>query len=109
MVPIVGTIENPGQANYAAAKAALIGFTKLLAHEVASRNITVNIIAPGFFDTHMTRVLPEEQKKNLLSKIPMQRLGQAEEIASVAVFLASNAASYITGQTLHVNGGMYMA
>lgn len=106
---IVGTIGNAGQTNYAAAKAALVGFTKSLAQEVASRNITANVVAPGFIDTDMTKVLPEEQKQNLLSKIPMQRLGQAEDVASAVAFLASDKAAYITGQTLHVNGGMYMA
>jgi 3-oxoacyl-[acyl-carrier protein] reductase len=106
---IVGTLGNPGQANYAAAKAAVIGFTKSVAQEVASRNITVNVIAPGFIDTDMTRALPEEHRQQLLSKIPAQRLGQPEEIASAVSFLASDQAAYITGQTLHVNGGMYMA
>lgn len=106
---VVGTTGNAGQTNYAAAKAALVGFTKSLAQEVASRNITVNVIAPGFIDTDMTKVLPEEQKQHLLSQIPMQRLGQPEDVASVVAFLASEQAAYITGQTLHVNGGMYMA
>lgn len=106
---IVGSIGNPGQVNYAAAKAGLMGFTKALALEVGSRNITVNSIAPGFIDTDMTRSLPEEQRKLLLDRIPMQRLGQPSEIASAVIFFASDAAGYITGQTLHVNGGMYMA
>lgn len=106
---IVGTTGNPGQTNYAAAKAALIGFTKSLAQEIASRNITVNVISPGFIDTDMTRGLAEEQKKHLLSQIPMERLGQPEDIAALVTFLASDQAAYITGQTLHVNGGMYMA
>jgi 3-oxoacyl-[acyl-carrier protein] reductase len=105
---VVGSTGNPGQVNYAAAKAGLIGFTKSLAQEVGSRDITVNAIAPGFIDTDMTRNLPEEQRNLLLQRIPMQRLGQVEDIAAAAVFLASNAAGYITGQTLHVNGGMYM-
>lgn len=105
---VVGSTGNPGQVNYAAAKAGLIGFTKALAQEVGSRNITVNAVAPGFIDTDMTRNLPEEQRNLLLSRIPLQRLGQAEEIAAAVVFLASEAAGYITGQTLHVNGGMYM-
>lgn len=105
---VVGSSGNPGQANYAAAKAGLEGFTKSLAQEVGSRDITVNAIAPGFIDTDMTRDLSEEQRELLLQKIPMQRLGQATEVASVAVFLASHLANYITGQTLHVNGGMYM-
>lgn len=106
---IVGTIGNGGQANYAAAKAGLIGFTKSLAHEVASRNVTVNVIAPGFIDTDMTRVLPEQQRQLLLNQIPMKRLGQAEDVANVVSFIASEQASYITGQTIHINGGMYMA
>lgn len=105
---VVGATGNPGQVNYAAAKAGLIGFTKSLAQEVGSRDITVNAIAPGFIDTDMTRSLPEEQRAILLSKIPAQRLGQPEDIANAVTFLASDAASYITGQTLHVNGGMYM-
>jgi 3-oxoacyl-[acyl-carrier protein] reductase len=106
---VVGATGNPGQVNYAAAKAGLIGFTKSLAQEVGSRDITVNAIAPGFIDTDMTRGLAEEQRNLLLQRIPMQRLGQAEDIAAAVLFLASNAAGYITGQTLHVNGGMYMA
>ncbi len=106
---IVGTTGNAGQANYAAAKAGLIGFTKALAQEVGSRDITVNAVAPGFIDTDMTRGLPEDQRNALLQKIPIPRLGQPEDIAAAVVFLASNAAGYITGQTLHVNGGMYMA
>jgi 3-oxoacyl-[acyl-carrier protein] reductase len=105
---VVGATGNPGQANYAAAKAGIIGFTKSLAREVASRNITVNAVAPGFIDTDMTRGLAEEQKQQLLQQIPLQRLGQAEEIAATVVFLASPGAAYLTGQTLHVNGGMYM-
>jgi 3-oxoacyl-[acyl-carrier protein] reductase len=105
---VVGVTGNPGQANYAAAKAGIIGFTKSLAREVASRHITVNAVAPGFIDTDMTRVLPEEQKNQLLQQIPLQRLGAAEEIAAAVAFLASPGAAYITGQTLHVNGGMYM-
>lgn len=106
---VVGSTGNAGQVNYSSAKAGLIGFTKSLAQEVGSRAITVNAIAPGFIDTDMTRSLPEEQRNTLLSHIPMQRLGLPEEIASAVVFLASDAAGYITGQTLHVNGGMYMA
>jgi 3-oxoacyl-[acyl-carrier protein] reductase len=105
---VVGVTGNPGQANYAAAKAGIIGFTKSLAREVASRHITVNAVAPGFIDTDMTRVLPEEQKNQLLQQIPLQRLGAAEEIAAAVAFLASPGGAYITGQTLHVNGGMYM-
>lgn len=106
---VVGTTGNLGQTNYSAAKAALTGLTKSLAQEVASRNITVNIVAPGFIDTDMTRDLPEDHKKSLLSKIPIGRLGQPEDIASAVAFLVSEQASYITGQTLHVNGGMYMS
>jgi len=105
---VVGSTGNPGQVNYSAAKAGLIGFTKSLAQEVGSRDITVNAVAPGFIDTDMTRKLPEEQRNILLSRIPIQRLGSGEDIAAAVVFLASSAAGYITGQTLHVNGGMYM-
>ena len=106
---VVGTSGNPGQANYAAAKAALVGFTKSLAQEVGSRNITINCIAPGFIDTDMTKGLPEGQRVKLLEKIPLGRLGSPEDIAHAVVFLASPRAGYITGATLHVNGGMYMA
>lgn len=106
---IVGSTGNPGQVNYAAAKAGLTGFTKALAQEVGSRNITVNVVAPGFIDTDMTRQLSEEQRNLLLQRIPLQRLGQAEDVAATVIFLASEAANYITGQTLHVNGGMFMA
>jgi 3-oxoacyl-[acyl-carrier protein] reductase len=105
---VVGATGNPGQVNYAAAKAGLIGFTKSLAQEVGSRAITVNAIAPGFIDTDMTRSLSEDQRNMLLQRIPMQRLGQAEDIAAAVVFLVSDAASYITGQTMHINGGMFM-
>jgi 3-oxoacyl-[acyl-carrier protein] reductase len=105
---IVAITGNPGQANYSAAKAGLLGFTKSLAREVASRNITVNAVAPGFIDTDMTRALTEEQRGGLLSQIPMARLGGAEDIAAAVLFLVSPGASYITGETLHVNGGMYM-
>jgi len=105
---IVGTTGNPGQCNYAAAKAAVAGFTKSLAREIGSRNITVNAVAPGFIDTDMTRALPEDVRNALLTQIPLGRLGQAEEIAQAVAFLASPRASYITGTTLHVNGGMYM-
>jgi len=105
---VVGTIGNMGQANYAAAKAGLFGFSKSLAREVGSRNITVNSIAPGFIDTDMTRALSEEQQQSLIQHVPLGRLGRPEEIASAVVYLASPAASYITGSTLHVNGGMYM-
>jgi 3-oxoacyl-[acyl-carrier protein] reductase len=106
---VVGSTGNAGQVNYAAAKAGLVGFTKALAQEVGSRDITVNAVAPGFIDTDMTRGLAEEHRTALLQRIPMQRLGLPEEIAAAVTFLASGAASYITGQTLHVNGGMYMA
>jgi len=105
---VVGATGNPGQTNYSAAKAGLIGFTKSLAREVGSRGITVNSVAPGFIDTDMTRELPEAQTKALLSNIPLGRLGGPEEIASAVAFLASEAAGYITGETLHVNGGMHM-
>jgi 3-oxoacyl-[acyl-carrier protein] reductase len=105
---VVGAMGNAGQANYAAAKAGLIGFTKALAREVGSRNITVNAVAPGFIDTDMTRALPDAQREALLKQIPLGRLGRAEEIAQAVAFLASPQADYITGTTLHVNGGMYM-
>jgi 3-oxoacyl-[acyl-carrier protein] reductase len=106
---VVGVSGNAGQTNYAAAKAGLIGFTKSLAREVGARGITVNAVAPGFIDTDMTRELPEAQKEALLSAIPLRRLGNPEEIASAVAFLASPGAAYISGETLHVNGGMYMA
>ncbi|MEW6331142.1 MAG: 3-oxoacyl-ACP reductase FabG [Pseudomonadota bacterium] len=105
---VVGAMGNAGQANYAAAKAGLVGFTKALAREVGSRNITVNAVAPGFIDTDMTRALPEAQREALLKQIPLGRLGQAEEVAAAVAFLASPQAGYITGTTVHVNGGMYM-
>jgi 3-oxoacyl-[acyl-carrier protein] reductase len=105
---VVGNTGNPGQANYSAAKAGMLGFTKSLAREIGSRGITVNTVAPGFIDTDMTRELPEEQRKALQDSIPLGRLGQAEEIAQAVVFLASDGAAYITGETLHVNGGMFM-
>ena len=105
---VVGATGNPGQANYAAAKAGLIGLTKSLAGEVAARNITVNCIAPGFISTAMTHVLTEEQKSAILPRVPAGRIGEAEEVASAAVYLASNEAGYVTGVTLHVNGGMAM-
>lgn len=105
---VVGSMGNAGQANYAAAKAGLEGFSRALAREIGSRNITVNAVAPGFIATDMTHVLPEEQKEKLLGSIPVGRLGQPEEIAAAVGFLASAEASYITGVTLHVNGGMYM-
>ncbi len=106
---VVGVSGNAGQTNYAAAKAGVIGFSKSLAREVGSRGITVNVVAPGFIDTDMTRALPEAQREALLAQIPLVRLGQAEEIAKAVAFLASAGAAYITGETIHVNGGMYMA
>ncbi|QDX95038.1 3-oxoacyl-[acyl-carrier-protein] reductase [Brevibacillus laterosporus] len=105
---VVGVLGNAGQANYVAAKAGVIGLTKTTARELASRNIKVNAIAPGFVDTDMTDVLPEDVKGGILAQIPFNRLGSADEIANVALFLASDASSYMTGQTLHVDGGMYM-
>ena len=104
---VVGSMGNAGQSNYAAAKAGMIGFTKSLAREVGVRGITVNAIAPGFIQTDMTDSLPDDQKEALASQIPMGRLGTADEIAQAVLFLAGNGGSYITGQTLHVNGGMY--
>jgi 3-oxoacyl-[acyl-carrier protein] reductase len=106
---VVGSSGNPGQANYAAAKAALIGFTKSLAQEVGSRNITVNCVAPGFIDTDMTKALPEAAREALLGKIPLGRLGSPEDIAHAVAYLAGPGGAYVTGITLHVNGGMYMA
>ncbi len=106
---VVGAMGNAGQTNYAAAKAGIMGFTKALAREVGSRGITANTVAPGFIDTDMTRALAEEHKQALLGQIPLARLGQPEEIAAAVAFLASPEAAYITGETLHVNGGMYMA
>lgn len=106
---IVGVTGNPGQASYAAAKAGMLGFTKSLAKEVASRGITVNAVAPGFIDTDMTRAMSEEQRTALIAQIPMERLGTPEDVAGVVLFLVSPQAAYITGETLHVNGGMYMA
>ncbi len=105
---VVGSTGNPGQSNYAAAKAGIIGFTKSLAREVGSRNITVNTVAPGFIDTDMTRELQEGQREALLGGIPLGRLGSPDEIAKAVLFLASDDSSYITGETLHVNGGMFM-
>lgn len=105
---VVGSTGNAGQANYAAAKAGIVGFTKSMAKEVGSRNITVNTIAPGFIDTDMTKELSDDIRQSLLSSIPLGRLGEPEEIAHAVSFLASPSASYITGETLHVNGGMYM-
>ncbi len=105
---VVGATGNPGQANYAAAKAGMIGFSKALAQEVASRGITVNVIAPGMIKTPMTDVLTEDQKNRMLERIPLGRLGTSDEIAAAAVYLASGEAGYVTGATLHVNGGMAM-
>jgi 3-oxoacyl-[acyl-carrier protein] reductase len=106
---VVGAMGNAGQTNYAAAKAGMMGFSKSLAREVGSRNITVNCVAPGFIDTDMTRALSEDQRKGLLDHIPLGRLGSVEDIAAAVAFLASPQAAYVTGTTLHVNGGMYMA
>jgi 3-oxoacyl-[acyl-carrier protein] reductase len=105
---VVGIMGNPGQANYAAAKAGVIGFSKSLAKEVGSRNITVNVVAPGFIDTDMTRVLGDAQRDAMLAQVPLGRLGDVREIADAVAFLASDGAAYITGETLHVNGGMLM-
>jgi len=106
---VVGASGNAGQANYAAAKAAVVGMTKSLARELGSRNITVNCVAPGFIDTDMTRALSDEQKKALLGQIPLGRLGAAQDVAAAVAYLASPAAGYVTGTVLHVNGGMYMS
>jgi 3-oxoacyl-[acyl-carrier protein] reductase len=109
LTSIVGLTGNAGQANYAAAKAGILGFSKSLAKEIASRGITVNAVAPGFIDTDMTRVLDDKQREALTGQVPMARLGSVEDIAAAVLFLCSPGASYITGETLHVNGGMYMA
>ena len=105
---VIGIMGNAGQSNYAAAKAGVIGFSKSLAREIGSRNITVNVVAPGFIDTDMTRVLPEDQRAAMLAQVPLGRLGAGEDIADAVLFLASKAAAYVTGETLHVNGGMLM-
>ncbi len=105
---VVGSTGNAGQTNYAAAKAGMVGFAKAMAKEVGSRNITINTVAPGFIDTDMTRALTEEQKKNILDAIPLARLGEAKEVAHAVSFLASEGSAYITGETIHVNGGMFM-
>jgi 3-oxoacyl-[acyl-carrier protein] reductase len=105
---VVGHMGNPGQANYAAAKAGIVGFTKSLAREVGSRNITVNCVAPGFIETDMTRALPGEQTRKLVENVPLGRLGRVDDVAHAVLFLCGSTAGYITGSTLHVNGGMYM-
>ncbi|GHB76329.1 3-oxoacyl-[acyl-carrier-protein] reductase FabG [Psychrosphaera saromensis] len=105
---VVGTMGNGGQANYAAAKAGVIGFSKSLAREVASRGITVNVVSPGFIDTDMTKALDEGQRAAISDQVPANRLGEPDEVASTVAFLASNEAAYVTGETIHVNGGMYM-
>ncbi|MCU7553962.1 3-oxoacyl-ACP reductase FabG [Alteromonas sp. ASW11-19] len=106
---VVGSAGNAGQANYAAAKAGVIGFSKSMAREVASRGITINVVAPGFIDTDMTKALNDDQRAAIFSDIPANRLGQPEEIAATVAFLVSDGAAYITGETIHVNGGMYMS
>jgi 3-oxoacyl-[acyl-carrier protein] reductase len=106
---VVGSMGNAGQSNYAATKAGAEGFSRALARELGSRNITVNCVAPGFIDTDMTRDLPEQQREQLQQQIPLGRLGEPEEIAAIVAFLAGDAGGYITGETIHVNGGMYMS
>ncbi|MGH8029404.1 MAG: 3-oxoacyl-ACP reductase FabG [Arenimonas sp.] len=106
---VVGGMGNPGQANYCAAKAGLVGFTKSLAREIGSRGITVNVVAPGFIETDMTKALSEDTQKVLLGQVPLERLGQPDDVAAAVAFLASKEAGYITGETLNVNGGLYMA
>ena len=105
---VVAVMGNPGQANYAATKAGMIGFSKSLAREIGSRGITVNVVAPGFIDTDMTKELPEENRAAMLSQVPLGRLGDGDDIANAVLFLASPGGAYITGETLHVNGGMVM-
>ncbi len=106
---VIGAMGNPGQANYAAAKAGIVGFSKALAREVGSRGITVNVVAPGFIQTDMTEAMPEEQRARLAAQIPLQRLGTVDDVAAVVLFLASPAGAYLTGETIHVNGGLHMA
>ena len=106
---VSGIYGNPGQANYAASKAGLIGFSKSVAKEVGQRNITVNVVAPGFIDTDMTRALDDKQREALVNDIPLQRLGQPADVAAAVLYLASAQGAYVTGQTLHVNGGMLMS
>jgi 3-oxoacyl-[acyl-carrier protein] reductase len=106
---VVGAMGNPGQANYCAAKAGLVGFSKSLAQEIGSRGITVNVVAPGFIETDMTRALSDDARQTLLARVPAQRLGQPEDIATAVAFLVSPEAGYISGETLHVNGGLYMS
>ena len=108
MASVVGVVGNPGQVNYCASKAGLIGMTKSLAKEIGSRNITVNAIAPGFIDTDMTKILSDDQKKKILSQIPLNKFGNIEDIANTALFLASENSNYITGQVIHIDGGMAM-
>jgi 3-oxoacyl-[acyl-carrier protein] reductase len=105
---VVGAMGNPGQANYCAAKAGLVGFTKALAKEIGSRNVTVNVVAPGFIETDMTKALGADAQKALLAQVPLERLGQPDDIAAAVAFLASKDAGYVTGETLHVNGGLHM-
>jgi len=105
---VIGAMGNPGQANYAAAKAGIVGFSKSLAREVGSRGITVNVVAPGFIQTDMTNAMPEEQRDRLAAQIPLQRLGTVDDVAGVVLFLASRAGAYVTGETVHVNGGLLM-
>ncbi len=105
---VIAAMGNAGQSNYGAAKAGIVGFSKSLAKEIGSRNITVNVVAPGFIDTDMTKVLPDDQKAAMLAQIPLGRLGEVDDIANAVVFLASPAGAYITGETLHVNGGMWV-
>ena len=108
MSSVVGVVGNAGQVNYSASKAGLIGMTKSLAREIGGKNINVNAIAPGFIDTDMTKVLSEDQKKNIISQVPLKRLGHVEDIANLALFLGSDQSNYITGQVIHVDGGMAM-